>query len=59
MIQEAEAATQIDAVASPRKADLKSDPHGLAFLATIAVVMTAWICGLVWAAIAFLNWVVS
>ena len=43
------------APASPRKADL----NGLAFLATIAIVMTAWIGALVWAAMAFLSWLVS
>jgi len=55
MTQEAEAATRADAAASSRKTDL----HGLAFLATIAIVMTAWICALVWAAMAFLSWLVS
>jgi hypothetical protein len=55
MTQEAEAATRADAAASSRKADL----HGLAFLTTIAIVMTAWIAGLVWAAMAFLSWLVS
>jgi hypothetical protein len=54
MTQEAEAVTRAD-TASSRKADL----HGLAFLATIAIVMTAWIGGLVWAAMAFLSWLVS
>ena len=43
------------APAPTRKADL----HGLAFLATIAIVMTAWIGALVWAAMAFLSWLVS
>jgi hypothetical protein len=37
----------------------KPNLHGLAFLATIAIVMTAWIGALVWAAIAFLSWLVS
>ena len=55
MTQEAEAAGRADVAASSRKADL----HGLAFLATIAIVMTAWIGGLVWAAMAFLSWLVS
>jgi hypothetical protein len=55
MTQEAEAATRADAAASSRKTDL----HGLAFLATIAIVMTAWIAGLVWAVMAFLSWLVS
>ena len=55
MTQEAEAATRADAPASSRKTDL----HGLAFLATIAIVMTAWIGALVLAAMAFLSWLVS
>ncbi|MET4384320.1 hypothetical protein ABIB73_000055 [Bradyrhizobium sp. F1.4.3] len=55
MTQEAEAATRADAAASRRKADL----HGLALLATIIIAMTAWIGALVWAAIAFLSWLVS
>jgi hypothetical protein len=55
MTQEAEAATRADAAASSRKTDL----HGLACLATIAIVMTAWIGALVWAAMAFLSWLVS
>jgi hypothetical protein len=55
MTQEAEAATRADAAASSRKTDL----HGLAFLATIAIVMTAWIAGLVWAVMAFLSGLVS
>jgi hypothetical protein len=37
----------------------RSDPLGIAYLATIGIVMLAWIAGLVWAAIAFFNWVVS
>ena len=44
-----------EAPAPTRKADL----HGLAFLATIAIVMTAWIAALIWAAMAFLTWLVS
>jgi hypothetical protein len=53
MTQKAEAATQ--AGASPRKTDLL----GLVLLATIIMVMAAWIGGLVWAAMTFLNWLVS
>jgi hypothetical protein len=53
MTQKAEAAA--DAHTSSRK----TDPFGFALLATIIVVMTAWIGGLVWAAMAFLNWLVS
>ncbi|WP_426608908.1 hypothetical protein [Bradyrhizobium sp. McL0616] len=55
MRQEAEAAAQADTASSLRKADL----HGLACLATIGVVMTIWIGALVWAAMAFLSWLVS
>ncbi|KRQ03114.1 hypothetical protein ACNJX9_22185 [Bradyrhizobium sp. DASA03076] len=46
---------EAQAPASMRKADLQ----GFAFLATIAIVMTAWIGALVWAAMAFLSWLVS
>jgi hypothetical protein len=53
MTQKAEGAAQADV--SPRKADAV----GLALLGTIVLVMTAWIGGLVWALIAFLNWLVS
>jgi hypothetical protein len=53
MTQKAEAAAQ--AHASSRKTDL----FGLSLLAAIALVMTAWIGGLVWAAMAFLTWLVS
>jgi hypothetical protein len=50
-----EAAAEI-AVPAPRE---RSDPHGIAYLATIGIVMLAWIAGLVWAAIAFFGWLVS
>jgi hypothetical protein len=53
MAQKAEAAAQADA--SSRKTDL----FGLSLLAAIVLVMTAWIGGLVWAAMAFLTWLVS
>ena len=49
-----EAAAEI-AVPAPRE---RSDPLGIAYLATIGIVMRAWIAGLVWAAIAFFNWLV-
>ena len=55
MTHEARAATRADTAALSRKTDL----HGLAFLATIAIVMTAWIAALIWAAMAFLSWLVS
>lgn len=53
MTQKAEAAAQVDA--SSRKTDL----FGLSLLAAIVVVMTAWIGGLIWAAMEFLSWLVS
>ncbi|MGT2436453.1 hypothetical protein ACU4GH_11710 [Bradyrhizobium betae] len=37
---------------------VRSDLFGPVFLATIGIVMLAWIAGLVWAAIAFFNWLV-
>ncbi|MBR0958873.1 hypothetical protein [Bradyrhizobium japonicum] len=37
----------------------RSDLLGIAYLGTIAIVMLAWIAGLVWAAIAFFSWLVS
>jgi hypothetical protein len=53
MTQKAEAAAR--AHASSRKTDL----FGLSLLAAIVLVMTAWIGGLVWAAMAFMTWLVS
>ncbi|OAF05709.1 hypothetical protein AYJ54_02085 [Bradyrhizobium centrolobii] len=56
MTPEAEATSvQADAAASPRGPDLL----GGAPLATIGIVMTAWIGGLIWLAIAILNWLAS
>jgi hypothetical protein len=55
MAQKAEAAERADAAASSQK----TATLGLVFLATIILVTTAWIGGLVWAAIAFLTWLVS
>ncbi|WP_027574502.1 hypothetical protein [Bradyrhizobium sp. WSM1743] len=37
----------------------RSDLLGIAYLVTIAIVMLAWIGGLVWATIAFFSWLVS
>ncbi|MGY8705051.1 hypothetical protein RAD16_04815 [Bradyrhizobium sp. 18BD] len=37
----------------------RPDSFGITFVATIAVVMLAWIAGLVWAAMAFFNWLVA
>ena len=53
MAHKAEAAAQADT--SSRKTDL----FGLALLATVVLVMTAWIGGLVWAAMAFMTWLVG
>ncbi|WP_441236032.1 hypothetical protein [Bradyrhizobium sp. 930_D9_N1_4] len=36
----------------------RSDLFSATFLVTIGIVMLAWIAGLVWAAIAFFNWLV-
>ena len=52
-LHKAEAAAQADA------SSRKTDTLGFALLATIILVMTAWIGGLVWAAMAFLNWLVA
>jgi hypothetical protein len=53
MTQKAEGTAQPEA--SPRKAD----QAGLALLVAIILVITAWIGGLIWALMAFLNWLVS
>ena len=37
---------------------VRLDLFGATFLATIGIVMLAWIAGLVWVAIAFFNWLV-
>lgn len=50
-----ETASEAD-VPAPRQ---RSDLLGIAYLGTIGIVMLAWICGLVWAAIAFFSWLVS
>lgn len=55
MTQEAEAASEVGAATSPRKADI----FGLALLATIGIVMTAWIGGLIWLAMVILNWLTA
>lgn len=47
------------AAARAHASSRKTDPFGLALLATIVLVMTAWIGGLVWAAMAFMTWLVS
>ena len=53
MTQKAGAAAR--AHASSRKTDL----FGLSLLAAIVLVMTVWIAGLIWAAMAFMTWLVS
>ncbi|UPK40092.1 hypothetical protein IVB18_24405 [Bradyrhizobium sp. 186] len=53
MIQEA--AAQADVATRRRKPDL----FGAACLATIGIVMLVWIGGLIWAAMAMLNWLAS
>jgi hypothetical protein len=53
MTHKADAAAQADTSAP------KSDLVGRALLVTIILVMTAWIGGLVWAAMAFLTWLVG
>ncbi len=45
--------------AQPNAPSRKTDLLGLSLVAIIIVTMTAWIGVLVWAAIAFLNWLVS
>jgi hypothetical protein len=37
----------------------RTDVFGVAFLATIGIVMLAWIAGLVWGLMAFMTWLVS
>ena len=53
MTRKAEATAQADT--SSRKSEL----FDRALLAAIILMMTAWIGGLVWAAMAFLTWLVS
>lgn len=56
MTQEAEtAATEAALQTPPRRADLL----GLAYLATVGIVMTAWIGGLVWTAVTLVMWLMS
>ena len=53
MTHKAEAAARAEA------SSRKTDPFGLSLLAVIVLVMTAWIGGLIWAAMAFMTWLVS
>ena len=50
-----EAAAERDVPTQQQRRDLL----GGALLATIGIVMLAWIAGLVWAAIAFFDWLLS
>ena len=50
-----EAAAEAHVPAPQRRADVV----GVTFLATVGIVMLAWITGLVWGAMAFMNWLVS
>ena len=45
--------------AEPRAPRRTSDMLGIAYLATLAIVMTIWVGGLIWAAISVFEWVVS
>ncbi|MCP3469933.1 hypothetical protein NLM33_06270 [Bradyrhizobium sp. CCGUVB1N3] len=55
MTHEAEAAaTDADAQAPRRSRDLL----GVAYLATIGVVMVAWIGALIWAGVAVVSWLI-
>lgn len=56
MTQEAEAATHH---ADPDAARRSTDLLGLAFLATIGIVMTVWVSGLIWAASQLVMWLMS
>ena len=49
------AATEVVVPTQRQRADLL----GIAYLGTIGAVMMAWIAGLVWASIAFFDWLVS
>ena len=56
MTQKVEAAAPEIAPQAPRQS---ADLLGPAYLVIIATVMTAWIGGLVWAALAVFNWLTS
>ncbi|WP_164988558.1 hypothetical protein [Bradyrhizobium betae] len=53
MTQEAAAETEVP---TPRE---RSDLFGVTLLATIGIVMLAWIGGLIWGVMVFFNWLVS
>jgi hypothetical protein len=48
-------ASQVEPHAPRRLADLL----GIAYLATLGIVMTIWVGGLIWAAVAVVEWMVS
>jgi hypothetical protein len=52
-------APKVEAAAQADASSRKTDAFGLALLSAIVLVMIAWIGGLVWAAMAFLTWIVS
>lgn len=43
----------------PREPRRFSDLLGFAYLATVGIVMTIWVGGLIWAAVAVVGWMVS
>jgi hypothetical protein len=45
--------------AEPHAPRRLADLLGVAYLATLGVVMTVWVAGLVWAAVAVVGWMVS
>ena len=45
--------------AEPRATRRASDLLGIAYLATLGIVMTIWVGGLIWAAISVFEWVLS
>jgi len=57
MAPDADIATATDA--EPRDPRRLSDLLGFAYLATVGIVMTIWVGGLIWAAVAVVGWMVS
>ena len=45
--------------AEPRAPRPLSDLLGVAYLATLGIVMTVWVGGLIWAAVSVVGWLVS
>lgn len=54
MTQKAEATAPQTDGKGPRAS---TDLLGIAYLATTAVVMTAWICGLIWIGLGVVKWI--